>query len=59
MHLMHTIMWGRYVQTIGCACRLLVDCNQLAVDIDNELVVVHNWVRLNPLFSRGAARVVA
>ena len=28
------------------ACRLLVDCNQLAVDIDNELVVVHNWVRI-------------
>ena len=23
-----------------------MDCNQLAVDIDNELVVVHNWVRL-------------
>ena len=25
--------------------RLLVDCNQLAVDIDNELVVVHNYIR--------------
>mmetsp|Transcript_6589 Transcript_6589/g.19004 ORF Transcript_6589/g.19004 Transcript_6589/m.19004 type:complete len:499 (-) Transcript_6589:370-1866(-) len=25
--------------------KLLVDCNQLAVDIDNELVTVHNWVR--------------
>ncbi|KAK9805552.1 hypothetical protein WJX72_004756 [[Myrmecia] bisecta] len=25
--------------------RLLVDCNQLAVDIDNEIVVVHNFMR--------------
>ena len=25
--------------------RLLVDCNQLAVDIDNELVLVHNYIR--------------
>ena len=25
--------------------RLLVDCNQLAVDIDNELLVVHNYIR--------------
>ncbi len=25
--------------------RLLVDCNQLAVDIDNELLVVHNFIR--------------
>ena len=25
--------------------RLLVDCNQLAVDIDNEIVVVYNFIR--------------
>jgi len=25
--------------------RLLVDCNQLAVDIDNEIVVVYNFLR--------------
>ncbi len=25
--------------------RLLVDCNQLAVDIDNEIAVVHNFMR--------------
>lgn len=25
--------------------RLLVDCNQLAVDIDNEIVIVHNFIR--------------
>lgn len=25
--------------------RLLVDCNALAVDIDNEIVVVHNFIR--------------
>lgn len=25
--------------------KLLVECNQLAVDIDTELTVVHNWVR--------------
>jgi hypothetical protein len=36
-----------------------VDCNQLAVDIDNELVVVHNWVRVNfCLQPWGAGRVV-
>lgn len=27
-----------------CMRRLLVDCNQLAVDIDSELSLVHNWV---------------
>lgn len=26
-------------------CRLLVDCNKLAVDIDNEVVIVHNFIR--------------
>jgi hypothetical protein len=26
-------------------CRLLVDCNRLAVDIDNEMVIVHNFIR--------------
>ena len=26
-------------------CRLLVDCNQLAVDIDNELSVIHNFIQ--------------
>ena len=25
--------------------RLLVDCNQLAVDIDNEIAIVHNFMR--------------
>lgn len=25
--------------------RLLVDCNRLAVDIDNEIAIVHNFVR--------------
>ena len=25
--------------------RLLVDCNQLAVEIDAEIAVIHNWVR--------------
>ncbi len=25
--------------------RLLVDCNQLAVDIDNEIIVVYNFLR--------------
>ena len=39
--------------------RLLVDCNQLAVDIDNELVVVHNWVRSKSLHSLGADRMAA
>ena len=27
------------------ARRLLVDCNKLAVDIDNEIAVVHNFIR--------------
>ncbi len=26
-------------------CRLLVECNKLAVDIDNEIVIVHNFIR--------------
>eukprot|EP00891_Asterochloris_glomerata_P008708 jgi/Astpho2/8708/e_gw1.00128.13.1_t len=26
-------------------CRLLVDCNQLAVDVDNEIAVIHNFMR--------------
>jgi RNA processing factor Prp31 len=30
---------------VCCACRLLVDCNKLAVDIDNEVVIVHNFIR--------------
>ena len=25
--------------------RLLVDCNQLAVDIDNEIGIIHNFMR--------------
>ncbi len=25
--------------------RLLVDCNQLAVDIDNEIILVYNFIR--------------
>eukprot|EP00951_Prasinocladus_malaysianus_P010345 scaffold75871_cov37-Prasinocladus_malaysianus.AAC.1 len=25
--------------------KLLVECNQLAVDIDNEIVVIHNFIR--------------
>lgn len=29
----------------ACPCRLLVECNKLAVDIDNEAAVVHNFVR--------------
>ncbi|KAK9917190.1 hypothetical protein WJX75_001712 [Coccomyxa subellipsoidea] len=29
----------------GPTYRLLVDCNQLAVDIDNEIAVVHNFMR--------------
>lgn len=29
----------------ACVCRLLVDCNKLAVDIDNEIVIVHNFIR--------------
>ena len=28
-----------------CVARLLVDCNQLAVEIDAEIAVIHNWVR--------------
>lgn len=28
-----------------CLCRLLVDCNKLAVDIDNEIIIVHNFIR--------------
>ena len=28
-----------------CLRRLLVDCNQLAVEIDAEIAVIHNWVR--------------
>lgn len=28
-----------------CCCRLLVECNKLAIDIDNEVVVVHNFIR--------------
>ena len=36
-----------------------MDCNQLAVDIDNELVVVHNWVRLNAGVSPDAERKAA
>jgi U4/U6 small nuclear ribonucleoprotein PRP31 len=27
------------------AHKLLVECNQLAVDIDNEIVVIHNFIR--------------
>ena len=27
--------------------RLLVDCNQLAVDIDAEIAVIHNWVKVH------------
>ena len=27
------------------APRLLVDCNQLAVDIDNEIMIVYNFIR--------------
>lgn len=30
---------------LRCSPRLLVDCNQLAVDIDNEIVVVYNFIR--------------
>lgn len=26
-------------------CRLLVDCNKLAVNIDNEIIIVHNFIR--------------
>lgn len=26
-------------------CRLLVDCNQLAVDVDNEIAIIHNFMR--------------
>ena len=29
----------------GPTYRLLVDCNQLAVDIDNEIAIVHNFMR--------------
>jgi hypothetical protein len=29
----------------AAATRLLVECNKLAVDIDNEIIVVHNFVR--------------
>lgn len=36
-----------------------MDCNQLAVDIDNELVVVHNWVRPKSFHSPGADRMAA
>lgn len=25
--------------------RLLVECNRLAVDIDNEIIVVHNFLK--------------
>jgi U4/U6 small nuclear ribonucleoprotein PRP31 len=25
--------------------KLLVECNQLAVEIDNEIVVIHNFIR--------------
>ncbi len=39
-------------------CRLLVDCNQLAVDIDAELSAVHNWVR-KPLRCTLSHRVLA
>jgi hypothetical protein len=28
-----------------CYCRLLVECNKLAVDIDNEIAIVHNFLR--------------
>ena len=28
--------------------RLLVDCNQLAVDIDNEISTVHNFMKVSP-----------
>lgn len=31
--------------SIAHTCRLLVDCNKLAVDIDNEVVIVHNFIR--------------
>lgn len=27
------------------SCRLLVDCNKLAVNIDNEIIIVHNFIR--------------
>lgn len=30
---------------VGRPARLLVDCNKLAVDIDNEVVIVHNFIR--------------
>lgn len=35
----------RYPRRPRCTPRLLVECNRLAVDIDNELVVVHNFIR--------------
>jgi hypothetical protein len=31
--------------TAPCLFRLLVDCNKLAVDIDNEIIIVHNFIR--------------
>lgn len=37
--------WWRKARGALVFHRLLVDCNQVAVDIDTELSVVHNWVR--------------
>ena len=31
--------------------RLLVDCNQLSVDIDGEIAIVHNFMKVGPLHS--------
>ena len=33
------------VSHLSQCCRLLVDCNQLAVDVDNEIAVIHNFMR--------------
>ena len=37
--------WGCCSILMCCLDRLLVECNQLVVDIDNEVAVVHNFLR--------------
>jgi hypothetical protein len=39
--------------------QLIVDCNALTVDIDNEVVLVHNFIRDKCVPRRGVAVAAA
>eukprot|EP00983_Pelagomonas_calceolata_P037067 1136170-Pelagomonas_calceolata.AAC.3 len=42
---LHEAFLPQVSQVLSLPCRLLVQCNRLAVDIDNEITIVHNFIR--------------